>query len=108
MQKISCNHDFSSCKEKCDKSSLLATPKDSTKISKMVAVVSPESAPVKRIITEAKEKGLAIDATYGRRTRSVIVCESEHVILSAVPVDTMVARLAKDEIVSAEEDIIDD
>lgn len=76
--------------------------------NKMVAVVSPESAPVKRIITEAKEKGLAIDATYGRRTRSVIVCESEHVILSAVPVDTMVARLAKDEIVSAEEDIIDD
>ena len=76
--------------------------------NKMVAVVSPESAPVKRIITEAKEKGLAIDATYGRRTRSVIVCESEHVILSAVPVDTMVARLAKDIIVSAEEDIIDD
>ena len=76
--------------------------------NKMVAVVSPESAPVKRIITEAKEKGLAIDATYGRRTRSVIVCESEHIILSAVPVETMVTRLADDIIVPGEEDIVDD
>ena len=75
---------------------------------KMVAVVSPESAPIKRIITEAKEKGLAIDATYGRRTRSVIVCESEHVILSAVPVETMITRLAGDVTVSAGEDVVDD
>jgi len=76
--------------------------------NKLVAVVSPESAPVKRIITEAKEKGLAIDATYGRKTRSVIICESEHVILSAVNVDVMVSRLSKDEFVSPGEDVVDD
>ena len=76
--------------------------------NKMVAVISPESAPVKRIITEAKEKGLAIDATYGRKTRSVIICESEHVILSAVTVDVLVSRLNKDEIVLPEEDVVDD
>ena len=75
---------------------------------RIVAVISPESAPVKRIITEAKEKGLAIDATYGRKTRSVIVCESEHVILSAVNVDVLVSRLNKDEFVSPQEDIVDD
>ena len=76
--------------------------------NKMVAVISPESAPVKRIITEAKEKGLAIDATYGRKTRSVIICESEHVILSAVTVDVLVSRLNIDEIVLPEEDVVDD
>lgn len=75
---------------------------------RMVSVVSPESAPIKRIITEAREKGLLIDATYGRRTRSVIICDSEHVILSAVQTETIVSRLSKDEIVSPEEDKVDD
>ncbi|MEG0895185.1 MAG: DUF370 domain-containing protein [Oscillospiraceae bacterium] len=50
---------------------------------KIVAIVSPESAPIKRIITEAKEKGKLIDATYGKKTKSVIVMESEHIVLSA-------------------------
>lgn len=76
--------------------------------SRMVSVVSPESAPIKRIITEAREKGLLIDATYGRRTRSVIICDSEHVILSAVQTETIASRLSKDEIVSPEEDKVDD
>ena len=76
--------------------------------NRMVAVVSPESAPVKRIITEAREKGLLIDATYGRKTKSVIVCDSEHIILSAVQTETMASRLSKDEIVSPEEDRVDD
>ena len=76
--------------------------------NRMVAVVSPESAPVKRIITEAREKGILIDATYGRRTRSVIVCDSEHIILSAVPTETMSLRLSKDEMVSPEEDKVYD
>ena len=52
--------------------------------SRLVAIVSPESAPIKRIIQDAKEKGTLIDATYGRRTRAVIVTDSDHVILSAV------------------------
>ena len=74
----------------------------------MVAVVSPESAPIKRIITEAREKGVLIDATYGRKTRSVIICDSEHVILSAVQTETVASRLSKDEIISPEEDNVDD
>ncbi len=76
--------------------------------NRMVAVVSPESAPIKRIITEARDKGLLIDATYGRRTRSVIVCDSEHVILSAVQTETVALRLGRDEIISPEEDKVDD
>lgn len=76
--------------------------------NRMVSVVSPESAPIKRIITEAREKGLLIDATYGRRTRSVIICDSEHVILSAVQTETIASRLSRDEIVSPEEDKVDD
>ena len=53
--------------------------------SRLVAIVSPESAPIKRIIQDAKEHGMLIDATYGRRTRAVIVMDSDHVILSALP-----------------------
>ena len=75
---------------------------------RMVAIVSPESAPIKRIITEAREKGLLIDATYGRRTRSVIICDSEHVILSAVQTETVASRLGRDESLSFEEDKYDD
>ena len=51
---------------------------------KIIAVVSPDSAPIKRIIQDAKEQGLLIDATYGRKTRSVIIAESQNVILSAI------------------------
>lgn len=51
---------------------------------KVIAVVSPDSAPIKRIIQDAKEQGMLIDATYGRKTRSVIIAESEHIILSAI------------------------
>ena len=60
---------------------------------RLVAVVSPESAPIKRIIGDSKEKGCLIDATYGRRTRSVIITDSEHVILSAVQPETIASRL---------------
>ncbi|MBR5506103.1 MAG: DUF370 domain-containing protein [Clostridia bacterium] len=76
--------------------------------NRMVAVISPESAPVKRIISEAREKGMLIDATYGRRTRSVIVCDSDHIILSAVQTETVASRLSKDEIVTPEEDKVED
>lgn len=61
--------------------------------SRLVAIVSPESAPIKRIITEARERGNLIDATYGRRTRAVIVMDSDHVILSAVQPETVANRL---------------
>lgn len=60
---------------------------------RLVAMVSPESAPIKRIIQEARDKGMLIDATYGRRTRSVIITDSEHVILSAVQTETLANRL---------------
>ena len=59
----------------------------------LIAVIGPESAPVKRIITEARADGKLIDATYGRRTRSVIVTDSDHVILSAILPETIGARL---------------
>lgn len=52
--------------------------------ARIIAIISPESAPVKRLIQEAKDRGVLIDATYGRRTRAVIITDSEHVILSAV------------------------
>jgi len=74
----------------------------------VVTVISPESAPIKRVITEARAKGLLIDATYGRRTRSVIVCNSDHIILSAVPSDVIAQRLVKFELLSPEEDKVDD
>jgi len=64
--------------------------------SRLIAIVSPESAPIKRIITEARDKGMLIDATYGRRTRAVIIMDSEHVILSAVQPETVANRLDKD------------
>jgi len=61
--------------------------------NRIVAIVSPESAPIKRIIQESREKGVLIDATYGRRTRAVIVADSGHVILSAVQPGTVANRL---------------
>ncbi len=61
--------------------------------NRIVAIVSPESAPIKRIIQEAREKGVLIDATYGRRTRAVIIADSGHIILSAVQPETVANRL---------------
>ncbi len=61
--------------------------------SRIISIVSPESAPIKRVITEARERGLLIDASYGRRTRAVIVADSGHIILSAVQPETVKQRL---------------
>lgn len=61
--------------------------------SKLVAIVSPESAPIKRIISEAKEKGTLIDATHGRRTRAVIITDSDLIILTYLQSETVAARL---------------
>ena len=63
---------------------------------RLVAIVSPESAPIKRIIQDAKERGQLIDATYGRRTRAVLIADSDHVILSAVQPETVANRMADD------------
>ena len=61
--------------------------------NRLVAIVSPESAPIKRIIQEARDRGSLIDATYGRRTRAVMITDSDHVILSAVQPETVANRL---------------
>lgn len=62
--------------------------------NRIVAIVSPESAPIKRIIQNAREKGVLVDATYGRRTRAVIITDSDHIILSAVQPETVAHRLS--------------
>ncbi len=59
---------------------------------RIISIISPESAPIKRIIQEAKDSKMAIDATYGRRTRSVIIMDSGHIILSAVQPETIANR----------------
>jgi len=66
--------------------------------NRVVAIVSPESAPIKRIVTDARDRGQLVDATYGRRTRAVIITDSSHIILSAIQPETVAHRfvLSKD------------
>ena len=71
---------------------------------KIVAVVSPDSAPIKRMISEAKEKSILIDATFGRKTKSVIITDSDHIVLSSLTSDTIGGRL-KDKNILKEEDL---
>ena len=61
--------------------------------NRVIAMVSPESAPIKRIITEAREKGTLIDASFGRKTKTVLVMDSGHVILSGIQPETVGARM---------------
>lgn len=72
--------------------------------SRVIAIVSPESAPIKRIVTDARERGGLIDATYGRRTRAVIVMDSDHVVLSAREPETIVGRFERDEMEDARDE----
>ena len=65
--------------------------------NRIVAIVSPESAPIKRIVQEAKDEGTAIDATYGRKTRAVIIMDSGHVVLSSIQPETVAGRLEKED-----------
>ena len=65
--------------------------------NRIVAIVCPESAPIKRIIQEARDAGRLIDATYGRRTRAVIIADSDHVILSAVQPETVAHRVIEND-----------
>ena len=75
--------------------------------NRLVAVVSPDSSPIKRIIQEARDKGTLIDATYGRRTRAVIITDSDHIILSAIQAETIANRIhdSRDE---EEEELLDE
>lgn len=65
--------------------------------NRIIAIVSPDSAPIKRIIQEARDKGILIDATYGRRTRAVVITDSGHVVLSAVQPETVAHRFTSRE-----------
>ncbi|MBR5922591.1 MAG: DUF370 domain-containing protein [Clostridia bacterium] len=72
--------------------------------NRMVAIVSPESAPIKRIVQEAKERGTLIDATHGRRTRAVIITDSDHIILTYLQSETVASRIIEDDTIDDEED----
>lgn len=65
--------------------------------NRVIAIVSPESAPIKRIIQDARDRFQLLDATYGRRTRAVIIMDSGHVVLSAVQPDTMSHRIVEED-----------
>ncbi|WP_223700974.1 extracellular matrix/biofilm regulator RemA [Sutcliffiella deserti] len=70
--------------------------------NRIISIVSPESAPIKRIIQDARDQGMLIDATYGRRTRAVLIMDSDHVILSAVQPETVAQRLVNKDDMSDE------
>ena len=61
---------------------------------RLIAIVSPESAPIKRMVQEARDRGVLIDATYGRRTRAVLIMDNDHLVLSALQTETVANRLA--------------
>lgn len=63
---------------------------------KILAILAPDSSPVKRTVSEARENGKLVDATYGRKTAAVLIMESDHVILSALPPETLSERLKKE------------
>ena len=64
---------------------------------RVLAIMDPDSAPIKRVIQEAKDRGMLIDASYGRKTRCVILMDTDHVILSAMTTETLMARWAGEE-----------
>lgn len=73
--------------------------------SRLIAIVSPESAPIKRLVQEARERGVLVDATYGRRTRAVLLTDSNHVILSAIQPETVANRFQEAPGMEVEEDL---
>ena len=60
--------------------------------NRLLAIVAPDSAPIKRVVQEARERSMLIDASYGRKTKAVILMDTDHVILSAIPTETIYAR----------------
>lgn len=71
---------------------------------RLIAIVSPDSAPIKRMVQEARERGVLIDASYGRRTRAVLVMDNDHVVLSALQPETVANRLEDEKDTGEEED----
>jgi len=71
---------------------------------RLVAVVSPESAPIKRLTQEARDRGILIDATYGRRTKAVLIMDNDHVVLSALSPEAIAGRVEGEEKDSGEEE----
>lgn len=63
---------------------------------RVVAMIAPDSAPVKRMIQDARDKGMLVDASYGRKTQAVVVMDSGHVVLSGIPLDTVTGRIAEE------------
>lgn len=72
--------------------------------NRMIAIVSPESAPIKRIIQDAKDKGNLIDATHGRRTRAVIITDSDHIILTYLQAETLSNRMTEENGIEEDEE----
>lgn len=72
-------------------------------VSKVVAIVTPSSAPIKRLREEARKQGKLVDATEGRRTRSIIVTDSDHIILSALQIETITQRFLEGKVTTVEE-----
>ena len=60
--------------------------------NRLLAIVAPDSAPIKRVVQEARDRGMLIDASFGRKTKAVILMDTDHVILSAIPTETIYAR----------------
>lgn len=71
--------------------------------SRLIAVVSPDSAPIKRLISEARDRGMLIDATFGRKTAAVLIMDSDHVILSGLSMEKLAPRFGVDPTVLEEE-----
>ena len=71
---------------------------------RLIAIVSTESAPIKRMVQEARDRGVLVDATYGRRTRAVLITDSDHIILSALQPETVASRLGGREEMAGEEE----
>ena len=71
--------------------------------NRLLAVVAPDSAPIKRVIQEARDRGMLIDASYGRKTKAVILMDTDHVILSAFPPETITARWMDKQEINEEE-----
>ena len=72
---------------------------------RLLAIVAPDSAPIKRVVQEARDRGMLIDASFGRKTKAVILMDTDHVILSAIPSETIGARWMDTQEVKMEEEI---
>lgn len=71
---------------------------------RLIAVVSPDSAPIKRMVSEARDRSMLIDATFGRKTRTVLIMDSDHVVLSGLPLEKLAPRLGIDPVELEEEE----